>query len=147
MNRFPLSFSSLRARWRAGLPLRYTMMVVVVVGVTLPALLLLTLEQELAEKSQKALLAQSETALMKIGSVSIAEPMWVVDRVALDAAAVRLRLGRQTDATMDSLSFVALEDPGAVAHDSTTKPRMRTVRAHFGRDMGQLCLRVLDIGA
>ena len=62
-------------------------------------------------------------------------------------ASERLRLGRQTDATMDSLSFVALEDPGAVAHDSTTKPRMRTVRAHFGRDMGQLCLRVLDIGA
>jgi len=62
-------------------------------------------------------------------------------------ASERLRLGRQTDATMDSLSFVAVEEPGAVAHNTTVKPRMRTVRAHFGRDMGQLCLRVLDIGA
>jgi diguanylate cyclase (GGDEF)-like protein len=90
MSQSSLSLAALRARWRAGLPLRYTMMVVVVVGVSLPALLLLTLEQELAEKSQKALLAQSETALMNIGSVSIAEPMWVVDRIALDAATVRL---------------------------------------------------------
>ncbi len=90
MSHFPLNLAAVRARWRAGLPLRYTMMLVVVVGVSLPALLLLTLEQELAEKSQKALLAQSETALMNIGSVSIAEPMWVVDRIALDAATVRL---------------------------------------------------------
>jgi diguanylate cyclase (GGDEF)-like protein len=90
MRHFPLNLAAVRARWRAGLPLRYTMMLVVAVGVSLPALLLLTLEQELAEKSQKALLAQSETALMNIGSVSIAEPMWVVDRIALDAAIVRL---------------------------------------------------------
>jgi diguanylate cyclase (GGDEF)-like protein len=90
MSQSSLSLAALRARWRAGLPLRYTMMLVVVVGVSLPALLLLTLEQELAEKSQKALLAQSETALMNIGSVSIAEPMWVVDKIALDAATVRL---------------------------------------------------------
>jgi len=85
-----LRWKQFRNRLREGLPLRYTMMVVVVIGVTLPALLLLTLEQQLAEKSQKALLTQSESALMKIGSVSIAEPMWVVDRVALDAAASRL---------------------------------------------------------
>nr|WP_315471807.1 EAL domain-containing protein [uncultured Rhodoferax sp.] len=80
----------LRSRLREGLPLRHTMMLVVVLGVALPAVLLLTLEQQLAEKSQKVLLAQSESALMKIGSVSIAEPMWAVDRVALEAAAARL---------------------------------------------------------
>ncbi|MDZ7921376.1 putative bifunctional diguanylate cyclase/phosphodiesterase [Rhodoferax sp.] len=120
MNRFPLSFSSLRARWRAGLPLRYTMMVVVVVGVTLPALLLLTLEQELAEKSQKALLAQSETALMKIGSVSIAEPMWVVDRVALDAAAVRL---------LESPQVVAVRIEDGLANT----PELERVRPDYGK--------------
>lgn len=122
MNRFPLSFSSLRARWRAGLPLRYTMMVVVVVGVTLPALLLLTLEQELAEKSQKALLAQSETALMKIGSVSIAEPMWVVDRVALDAAAVRL---------LESPQVVAVRIEDGLANT----PELERVRPDYGKTL------------
>jgi hypothetical protein len=62
-------------------------------------------------------------------------------------ASDRMKIGRQTDATMDSLSFIAVQEPGPVAHDSSVKPRMRTVRAHFGRDMGQLCLRTLDIGA
>ncbi len=122
MHRFPLSFSNLRARWRAGLPLRYTMMVVVVVGVTLPALLLLTLEQELAEKSQKALLAQSETALMKIGSVSIAEPMWVVDRVALDAAAVRL---------LESPQVVAVRIEDGLANT----PELERVRPDYGKTL------------
>lgn len=122
MNRFPLSLSSLRARWRAGLPLRYTMMVVVVVGVTLPALLLLTMEQELAEKSQKALLAQSETALMKIGSVSIAEPMWVVDRVALDAAAVRL---------LESPQVVAVRIEDGLANT----PELERVRPDYGKTL------------
>ncbi|MFM6990860.1 MAG: putative bifunctional diguanylate cyclase/phosphodiesterase [Rhodoferax sp.] len=120
MSRFSLRFSNLRARWRAGLPLRYTMMVVVVVGVTLPALLLLTLEQELAEKSQKALLAQSETALMKIGSVSIAEPMWVVDRVALDAAAVRL---------LESPQVVAVRIEDGLANT----PELERVRPDYGK--------------
>ena len=91
------------------------MMVVVVMGVSLPALLLLTLEQELAEKSQKALLAQSESALMKISSVSIAEPMWVVDRVALDAAAVRLLESPQVVAVRIEDSLANTPNPGACA--------------------------------
>lgn len=122
MNRFPLSFTNLRARWRAGLPLRYTMMVVVVLGVSLPALLLLTLEQELAEKSQKALLAQSETALMKIGSVSIAEPMWVGDRVALDAAAVRL---------LESPQVVAVRIEDGLANT----PELERIRSDYGKNL------------
>lgn len=103
---------------REGLPLRYTMMLVVVLGVTLPAMLLLTLEQQLAEKSQKALLAQSETALMKIGSVSIAEPMWVVDRVALDAAAARL---------LESPQVVAVRIEDGLANT----PEMERIRPEF----------------
>ena len=115
---FPLSWKNLRRRVREGLPLRYTMMVVVVVGVTLPAMLLLTLEQQLAEKSQQALLAQSETALMKIGSVSIAEPMWVVDRAALDAAAARL---------LESPQVVAVRIEDGLANT----PEMERVRLDF----------------
>jgi diguanylate cyclase (GGDEF)-like protein len=138
MQRFPLSFANLRARWRAGLPLRYTMMLVVVVGVSLPALLLLTLEQELAEKSQKALLAQSESALMKIGSVSIAEPMWVVDRVALDAAAVRL---------LESPQVVAVRIEDGLANT----PELERVRPDFARSLhddaqaGRLTRRVQKV--
>ena len=77
-------------RVRKGLPLRYTVAIVMVLGVTTPALLLLAVEQQLAQNSQKMLLAQSEASLMTMGSASIAEPMWVVDRAALDAAAARL---------------------------------------------------------
>jgi len=82
--------SSLWNRWRGGLPLRYTVVLAIMAGVATPALLLLTVEQQLTEKSQRAMLEQGESALMVIGSVSIAEPMWVVDHVALDAAALRL---------------------------------------------------------
>jgi len=113
-----LSWKRLRLRVREGLPLRYTMMLVVVLGVALPAMLLLTFEQQLAEKSQKALLAQSESALMKIGSVSIAEPMWVVDRVALDAAAARL---------LESPQVVAVRIEDGLANT----PELERIRADF----------------
>ena len=83
-------WQQLRARWSRGIPLRDTVVLVIAIGVTTPALLLLTVEQQLAQKSQQALIGQSELSLMSIGSVSIAEPMWVVDRNALDAAAGRL---------------------------------------------------------
>ena len=113
---------SLLTRWRAGLPLRYTMMLVVVLGVTLPALLLLALEQELAESSQKALLAQSESALIKIGSVAIAEPMWVVDRVALGAAVVRL---------LESPQVVAVRIEDSLAN----MPELEQVRPGYAKDV------------
>ena len=47
----------LRLRWSGGIPLRYTVVLVMVLGVTTPALLLLTVEQQLAQKSQRALIA------------------------------------------------------------------------------------------
>ncbi|CAM8649068.1 COG5001 Predicted signal transduction protein containing a membrane domain, an EAL and a GGDEF domain [Comamonadaceae bacterium] len=122
MNFFLTRWRRLRLRVRKGMPLRYTMMVVVVVGVLLPALLLLALEQRISEKSQQALLTQSETALMKIGSVSIAEPMWVVDRVALDAAAVRL---------LESPQIVAVRIEDGLANT----PVLERVRADFTGDL------------
>jgi diguanylate cyclase (GGDEF)-like protein len=79
-----------RQLWRGGLPLRYTVVLAIMIGVTTPALLLLAVEQQLTEKSQRVMVQQGESALMLMGSVSIAEPMWVVDRVALDASAQRL---------------------------------------------------------
>lgn len=90
MNRVWSYWQRFSQRWSGGIPLRDTVVMVVVIGVTTPALLLLTVEQQLAQKSQQALITQSEMSLMSIGSVSIAEPMWVVDRNALDAAAGRL---------------------------------------------------------
>ena len=122
MNFLLTRWRRLRLRVRKGMPLRYTMMVVVVVGVLLPALLLLALEQRISEKSQQALLTQSETALMKIGSVSIAEPMWVVDRVALDAAAVRL---------LESPQIVAVRIEDGLANT----PVLERVRADFTGDL------------
>ncbi len=77
-------------RWRKGLPLRYTVAIVMVLGVTSPALLLLAVEQQLAQQSQRELLAQAETSLLAMGSASIAEPLWVVNRAALDEASERL---------------------------------------------------------
>ena len=77
-------------RWRKGMPLRYTVAIVMVLGVTSPALLLLAVEQQLALKSQRALLAQAETSLLAMGTASMAEPMWVVNHAAVDEAARRL---------------------------------------------------------
>jgi diguanylate cyclase (GGDEF)-like protein len=78
------------SRWLEGVPLRYTVALAIVIGVTTPALLLLAVEQQLNEKSQRVLLEQSEKSLMGIGSLSLSEPMWVVDRAALETAALRL---------------------------------------------------------
>jgi diguanylate cyclase (GGDEF)-like protein len=78
------------SRWRKGLPLRYTVAIVMVLGVTSPALLLLAVEQQLAQKSQRALLTQAEVSLLAMGTASVAEPMWVVNHLAVDEAAGRL---------------------------------------------------------
>jgi diguanylate cyclase (GGDEF)-like protein len=71
-------------------PLRYTLTLLIVLGVSTPAMLLLAIETELAKESQRTMLAQSEQALMGIGSLSLVEPMWVVDRGALETVVDRL---------------------------------------------------------
>ena len=90
MNGWPKLLARLQLRWRGGLPLRYTMVAVVVLGVTTPGLVLFAIEQRLAERSQNVLLERSETAFMAISRVSIAEAMWALDRDALDAALNRI---------------------------------------------------------
>ncbi len=109
-------------RWSRGMTLRNTVILVVVFGVTTPAMLLLTVEQYLAQKSQQALLAQSELSLMSIGSVSIAEPMWVVDRTALDAAAGRL---------LESPQVVAVH----VEELQASTPTVQRVRSGYTRNL------------
>lgn len=80
----------LQTRWRGGLPLRYTLVAVVVLGVAAPGLLLFAFEQQLSERSQNALLERSETAFLAVGSLTVAEPLWAVDKVALEQAVQRL---------------------------------------------------------
>jgi diguanylate cyclase (GGDEF)-like protein len=77
-------------RWRGGLPLRSTMMLVIVLGVTAPALLLLAAEQKLTEQSQRTQQEYAEKALMGMGGVSLADPIWVVDRNAINDVASHL---------------------------------------------------------
>ena len=113
----------MRLRWRGGIPLRDTVVLVMVIGVTTPALLLLTVEQQLAQKSQQALITQSELSLMSIGSVSIAEPMWVVDRNALNAAAGRL---------LENPQVVAVR----IAELLATAPVVERVRSGYSLPLG-----------
>lgn len=54
----------------------------------------------------------------------------------------RIRFGRQTDASADSLTFAGIEEP---VGGNSRRPQTRTVRAYFERDLGQLCLRALDV--
>lgn len=77
-------------RWRGGLRLRTTMGLVMVLGVSTPALLMLVAEQQLAEKSQRDQTERAEQALVGLGSVSLADAIWVVDRAALNAVASHL---------------------------------------------------------
>ncbi|HOF50761.1 MAG TPA: EAL domain-containing protein [Rhodoferax sp.] len=104
----------LRLRWRGGLPLRYTMAAVVVLGVTLPGLVFFAVEQRLAEKSQNALLERSENAFMAISRVSIGEAMWAIDRNALDAALNRI---------LDNPQVVAVRVDDALAGTSSMERR------------------------
>jgi diguanylate cyclase len=80
----------IRLRWHGGMPLRDTVALGILIGVTTPALLLLTVEQKLAQQAQLAQTTQAELSLMSIGSLSLAEPMWVVDSAALNTAATQL---------------------------------------------------------
>jgi len=80
----------LRRRWVVGVPLRYSLVVLVAVAVTVPGVILLMIEQQLSARAQDEMLLRSEQALMSVGRFSVVEPMWVVDRDALGAAVQRL---------------------------------------------------------
>lgn len=80
----------LRALWSKGLPLRYMMLLVIVLGVAAPAAILLAVEQEISQQSQQKLLTQSKSAVLVLGTNSVAEPMWIIDTQALEEAAQKL---------------------------------------------------------
>ena len=122
MNWWPKLLARLRWRWRGGLPLRYTMVAVVVLGVTTPGLLLFAIEQRLAERSQNVLLERSETAFMAISRVSIAEAMWALDRNALDAALNRI---------LDNPQVVAVH----VDDNLSTTPSLERLRPGFSQSL------------
>lgn len=90
MNVLRQIWGRMRTGWRGGLPLRSTVMLVIVLAVTVPALLLLAAEQKLAENSQRTQQEYAEKALMGMGGVSLADPIWVVDRSAINAVANHL---------------------------------------------------------
>lgn len=84
------NWQRLRQRWHSGLPLRYTLVAVVVASVIIPGAVLLTIEQRLSARSQEEILLRSENAFMAIGRVSLAESIRSVDRDALQGAVQRL---------------------------------------------------------
>jgi diguanylate cyclase len=100
----------LRLRWRGGLPLRYTMVAVVVLGVTTPAVVFFEVEQRLAERSQNELIARSESAFVAISRVSVTEAMWALDRSAVNAALNRI---------LDNPQVVAVRVDDALAGTAT----------------------------
>lgn len=66
------------------------MLLVVFLGVVLPALVMVTIEQRISEQSQQTMLEQGKADVMAIGVASIVEPMWVIDTLALREAADKL---------------------------------------------------------
>lgn len=82
----------LRGFWRSGVSLRVSLMLMVVLGVCTPGVLLLAVEQQLAESAQQAHREQDEEALMRIGSLSMVEPSWELNQQSLvDVAASLLK--------------------------------------------------------
>jgi len=125
----------LRLRWRGGLPLRYTMAAVVVLGVTMPGLVFFAVEQRLAEKSQNALLERSENAFMAISRVSIGEAMWAIDRNALDAALNRI---------LDNPQVVAVRIDDALAGTSSMERRRAGYNLSLAEETDASRLRRLE---
>ena len=132
MNVWGTWLDRLHLRWRGGLPLRYTLVAVVVLGVTTPGLLLFAIERHLAERSQNALLESSESAFMAVATLTVAEPLWAVDRNSLDTALQRLMDHPQVVAVRldDALSKappVTLIRPGfaSALEDESTSKRLR----------------------
>lgn len=130
--------SRLWNRWRAGLPLRYTVVLAIMAGVATPAVLLLAVEQQLTEKSQRVMLEQGESALMVIGSVSIAEPMWVVDHLALDAAALRLLENPQVVAVRIEEGLANSKPLQRVREGYTASLETETEKGRLHRRTGQV---------
>jgi len=132
MNGWRALLDRLHLRWRGGLPLRYTLVAVVVLGVTTPGFLMFAIERQLAERSQNALLESSESAFMAVATLTVAEPLWAVDRSSLDTALQRLMDHPQVVAVRldDALSKtppVTLSRPGfaSALEDESTSNRLR----------------------
>ena len=66
------------------------MLLVVFLGVVLPALVMVTIEQRVSVQSQQTMLEQGKADVMAIGVASIVEPMRVIDTLALREAADKL---------------------------------------------------------
>lgn len=84
------AYQRVRAAWSRGLTLRRTMLVVVFLGVVLPALVMVSIEQRISEQSQQIMLDQGKADVMAIGVASMVESMWVIDTAALREAADKL---------------------------------------------------------
>ena len=148
MNILIQALGRVRRLWRGGLPLRSTMMLVIVLGVTAPALLLLAVEQRLAEKTQSQQQENAESALMGMGSVSLVDPIWVVDRVAINTVASHLLENPQViavrvdDGQSDAQALQRIRDGYLLSLDAETADgrlsRRTTPILRVGEPLGTL---------
>ncbi len=136
----PAKKGVLRALWSKGLPLRYMMLLVIVLGVAAPAAILLAVEQEISQQSQQQLLTQSKSAVLVLGTNSVAEPMWIIDTQALEEAAQKLLENPQVlavrveedrpnatpiEATQQGFAIPPMSNPSGSRYEHRAQPVIR----------------------
>ena len=95
-----------RLRW-PHLSIRNTVLLAIATAVLLPTLLLWQAEQRLARDTHAPLIAQGRQAMLTIAASALVEPLWSLDRTAIDTALART----MTSPGVDSLRLQEKNNP------------------------------------
>ena len=96
-------------RW-PHLSIRNTVLLAIAVAVLLPTLLLWHAEQRLARATHEPLIVQGRQAMLTIAASALVEPLWSLDRAAIDTALARTL----TSPGVDSLRLQEKNNPLAL---------------------------------
>jgi diguanylate cyclase (GGDEF)-like protein len=129
-----------RLRW-PHLSIRNTVLLAIAAAVLLPTLLLWHAEQRLARDTHAPLIAQGRQAMLTIAASGLVEPLWSLDRAAIDSALTNTL----TSPGVDSLQLqeknnplakpIALARPGAVPGEGV---RLAATIQREGQTLGEL---------
>ncbi len=130
----------IRLRW-PHLSIRNTVLLAIAAAVLLPTLLLWHAEQRLARDTHAPLIAQGRQAMLTIAASGLVEPLWSLDRAAIDSALTNTL----TSPGVDSLQLqeknnplakpIALARPGAVPGEGV---RLAATIQREGQTLGEL---------
>jgi diguanylate cyclase (GGDEF)-like protein len=125
------------------LSIRSMLLAAIVVGVVLPALMVLLLDQHLARSSQEPVVQRNRAAVMALASAALTEPAWTLSLPAIQQAVDRI-LQEPSVCAIDVLDLQPSASPLTVARDTCERGSqtvsMQTLVMHEGQSSARLRL-------